>query len=119
MPKQEYAETVVSAGMRIDGELKSNGSIKIDGLVSGKVHTLQDLTVGPHAQIDADLIAVNATIAGVVNGNVTVKGAVAILETGRVVGNISCGSLAIAPGAYFSGACRMNDPKPAAAGPAT
>ncbi|HYC80128.1 MAG TPA: polymer-forming cytoskeletal protein, partial [Candidatus Binatia bacterium] len=67
------AETIVATAMRIEGDLKSNGNIRIDGIVSGKVHTSQDLTIGPSAQIDADLIANNAVIAGVVKGNVTVK----------------------------------------------
>lgn len=109
---QEHSETVVSQGMRIDGELKSNGSIRIDGLVSGKVHTSQDLTVGPNAQIDADLIAGNAIIGGIVKGNVMVKGTLIIMETGKIVGNISCAKLGIAEGAYFSGACKMTEIKP-------
>ena len=108
---QEFTETIVSASMRIEGELKSNGNVKIDGIVSGKVHTSQDLIIGPNAQIDADLIAANATIGGVVKGNVAVKGSLLLLETGKVIGNISCGTLGIREGAYFSGACRMQEPK--------
>lgn len=111
MVKPDTAETIVSQGMRIEGELKSSGSIRIDGLVSGKIHTAHDLTVGPNAQIDADLIAANATIAGVVKGNITVKGALAILGSGKVIGNLSCQSLSINDGAYFSGACKMSEPK--------
>lgn len=109
---QEFAETIVSSSMRIEGELKSQGNIKIDGIISGQVHTSQDLLIGPNAQIDADLIAINATIAGVVKGNITVKGSLVILETGKVIGNVSCASLGIREGAYFSGACKMVEPKP-------
>src|SRR6188768_418059 len=98
-----YPDTVVSAGMRIEGELKSGGNINIDGVITGKVHTSQNLDVGPNAQIDADLIANNAVIAGVVKGNVTVKNSLHILGTGKILGNISCTSLGIQDGAYFSG----------------
>lgn len=98
--------------MRIEGELKSQGSIKIDGLVNGKVHTSQDLSIGPNAQIDADLIAANAFIAGIVKGNVTAKGIVKLASTAKLVGNISCASLDISEGAYFSGVCKMAEPKP-------
>ncbi len=111
MVKSESAETIVSQGMRIEGELKSSGSIRIDGIVAGKVHTSHDLTIGPNAQIDADLIAGSATIAGVVKGNITVKGSLAILGSGKVIGNLSCQSLSISDGAYFSGACKMAEPK--------
>lgn len=107
----EYPETIVSSAMRIDGELKSGGNIRIDGVVSGKVQTAADLMIGVNAQIDADLIAANALIAGIVKGNVTVKHALQILETGKILGNIACSSLGIREGAYFSGACRMNEPK--------
>jgi len=104
-------ETIVSSSMRIEGELKASGNVQIDGKVSGKVHTTQDLMVGPNAQIDADLVANNAIIGGIVKGNVTVRGSLELLETAKLIGNISCGSLGIRSGAYFSGACRMQEPK--------
>jgi cytoskeletal protein CcmA (bactofilin family) len=104
-------ETIVSSSMRIEGELKSNGNIRIDGIVTGKVHTSQDLIIGSTAQIDADVLAANATVAGKIHGNVTVKGTLQIMETGRIVGNISCGKLGVVEGAYFSGACKMTEPR--------
>ena len=110
---EQLTETVVAASMRIEGELKSNGNVKIDGLVTCKVHTSHDLQIGPNAQIDADLVAANAIIGGVVKGNVTVKESLLLLETAKVIGNISCASLGIREGAYFSGACKMLDMKPA------
>jgi len=97
--------------MKIEGELKSNGNIRIDGFITGKVHTSQDLEVGPNAQIDADIIANNAVVLGIVKGNITVKNSLQILETGKVLGNISCTSLGIREGAYLNGACRMQEPK--------
>lgn len=108
---EQSPETIVATAMRIEGELKSNGNIRIDGIVSGKVHTTQDLMIGPSAQIDADLIAANATIAGVVKGNVTVKNALHITDTGRILGNISCGRIQIQDGALFVGNCRMQEAK--------
>jgi cytoskeletal protein CcmA (bactofilin family) len=112
MARQESnPETIVATSMRIEGELKSSGNIKIDGVVTGKVHTSQDLWIGPNAQIDADLIAANASIGGVVKGNVTVKGSLLLLETAKLIGNVNCGNIGIREGAYFSGACRMQEPK--------
>lgn len=109
--RTETPETIVAASMRIEGELKSGGNIKIDGIISGKVQTSADLIIGSNAQIDADLIASNAVIAGIVKGNVTIKNSLTILETGKIIGNISCASLGIREGAYFSGNCRMQEPK--------
>lgn len=108
---EQVPETIIATAMRIDGDLKSNGNIRIDGIVSGKVQTSQDLMVGPSAQIDADLIASNAVIAGVVKGNVTVKNSLTIAESGRILGNISCSRLEIKHGAAFIGNCRMQESK--------
>ncbi|MBX4187551.1 MAG: polymer-forming cytoskeletal protein [Candidatus Doudnabacteria bacterium] len=108
---EENPETIIATAMRVEGELKSNGNIRIDGIVSGKVHTSQDLTIGPSAQVDADLIASNAVVAGVVKGNVTIKNSLTISETGKIIGNISCTRLDIRSGALFAGNCRMQEPK--------
>ena len=78
---QIQSETIVAAGMRIEGELKSNGNIRIDGVVSGKIQAAQDILIGSDAQIDADIAAENAVIAGSIEGNVNVKGSLLILET--------------------------------------
>ena len=111
MAKNEnFPETIVGSSMRIEGELKSNGNIKIDGVISGKVHTSQELLIGPNAQIDADLLAQNAVIAGTVKGNITIKNSLLVLESAKIIGNLNCGQLAIREGAYFSGACRMVEP---------
>jgi cytoskeletal protein CcmA (bactofilin family) len=108
---EQYADTIVAQAMRIEGDLKSNGNIRVDGIVSGKIQTSQDLVIGPTAQIDADLIAGNSVIAGVVKGNVTVKGGLKIESTGRILGNISCSRLTIDDGAMFIGNCRMQEQK--------
>lgn len=113
MARNDIPETIVSAGMRIEGELKSNGNIRIDGTVAGKVQTSQDLIIGPAASIEADVLANNAFVAGKVLGNVTVKTSLTITETGKVLGNISCSRIAIQEGGFFAGNCRMNETKPA------
>ena len=110
--KQEnYPDTVVSSGMKIEGELKSSGNIMIDGVISGKVLTSQNLEIGPNAQIDADIVAGNAVVAGVIKGNLNIKNSLLVLETGKIMGNVSCTNIAIREGAYFNGACRMQEPK--------
>lgn len=111
MSKEQYPETIVGSSMRIEGELKSAGNVRIDGIVAGKVQTAGDLLVGKEASVDADLVAQNAVIAGVVKGNISVKNSLTILESGKLIGNVSCTTLGIREGAYFSGNCRMQESK--------
>lgn len=100
-------ETIVGATVKIEGDLLSEGDIKVDGLVAGKIKTNKNLFVGPTAKIEADVEAGNAVLAGIVKGDVKVKESLHIEETGKVDGNIACGRLRIADGAHFSGTCTM------------
>lgn len=102
-------ETVVGATVKIEGDLISEGDIRIDGLVTGKIKTTKNLYVGSMAKIEADVDAGNAVLAGVVKGDIKVREHLMIEETGKVDGNLTCGRLAIADGAHFSGQCSMAD----------
>ena len=109
--REEYnaaaPETIVGATVKIEGDLISEGDIRVDGLVSGKIKTSKNLYVGPTAKIEADVDAQNAILAGIVKGDVKIKESLLIQETGKVDGNIACGRLGIAEGAHFSGTCTM------------
>lgn len=109
--REEYEnaapETIVGATVKIEGDLVSEGDIKVDGLVSGKIKTSKNLYVGPMAKIEADVEAQNAILSGVVKGEIKVKEQLVVQETGKVDGNISCARLMIAEGAHFSGTCTM------------
>jgi len=111
LENESPAETIVGHSVRIEGDLVSEGDIKVDGIVSGKIKTAKSLFVGPTAKIEADVEAGTVTVAGVVHGNLKVKGVLVALQTGKIIGNIECGQLAIEEGAFFSGNCKMGQGK--------
>ncbi len=100
-------ETIVGATVKIEGDLASEGDIRVDGLVTGKIKTSKNLFVGPMAKIEADVEAGNAYLSGIVKGDVKVRENLVVEETGQIHGNIACARLAIAEGAHFSGSCTM------------
>jgi cytoskeletal protein CcmA (bactofilin family) len=102
-------ESIVGPSVKIEGDLKSNGNLRIDGSVVGKVKTAQNLMVGESAHISADVEAENATVYGVIQGNVKVTGGLSLGNTGKILGDISCGRLKVEEGAYFAGKCQMKD----------
>jgi cytoskeletal protein CcmA (bactofilin family) len=104
------SESIVGPSVKIDGDLKSQGNLRIDGTVTGKVKTTQNLYVGESANISADIEAENAVIGGVVQGNVKVTGALVLGRNGRLLGDMVCGTLQVEEGGYFAGKCQMKDP---------
>lgn len=108
MPQNDSsAETVVGPSVKIQGDLNSEGNIRIEGSVAGKVQTTQSVHVGEAAVITADVLAGNAIIAGQVQGNMKISGNLILQSTARVHGDINCAILRVEEGAQFSGKCNM------------
>jgi cytoskeletal protein CcmA (bactofilin family) len=101
------AETVVGPSVKIQGDLNSEGNIKIEGQVSGKVKTSQSVFVIPGAKIAADVLAGNAVVGGEVQGNLKISGHIILQSTAKVLGDIVCTVLRVEDGAQFSGKCVM------------
>ncbi len=95
--------TVIGKGARLEGNLISAASLRIDGAVKGQVTAEGDVIVSPEADVAADVKAKNVTIAGKYAGNVTASGTLELSSTARVEGNVSCGSLIVNQGAIFAG----------------
>lgn len=101
------AETVVGPSVKIQGDLNSEGNIRIEGSVAGKVHTTQSVHVGDKAFLQADVQAGNAIIAGEVQGNIIISESLILQSTAKINGDIACGVLRVEDGAVFSGKCKM------------
>lgn len=101
------AETVVGPSVKIQGELNSEGNIKIEGQVSGKVKTSQSVFVIPGAKIAADVLAGNAVVGGEIQGNLKISGHLILQSTAKILGDIVCAVLRVEDGAQFSGKCIM------------
>ena len=101
------AETIVGPSVKIQGDLNSEGNIRIEGSVNGKVQTTESVHVGDAALITADITAGNAIIAGHVQGNIKVGGSLILQSTARIHGDIACSVLRVEDGALFSGKCNM------------
>jgi cytoskeletal protein CcmA (bactofilin family) len=102
------AETVVGPSVKIQGDLNSEGNIKIEGQVTGKIKTSQSVFVNPGAKIVADILAGNAIVGGEVQGNLKITGHLVLQSTAKISGDITCDILRVEDGAHFTGKCAMN-----------
>ena len=92
----------------IKGELSGSEDLTLCGQMEGSV-TLPDhtLTIGPHANIQAEISAKAVVIMGAVTGNVTATERIDIRATGSVAGDIDSPRLAIADGGRLRGRVQM------------
>ena len=110
--------TVVGKGARIEGNLISAGSLRIDGQVKGKVTAEGDVTLSPQSEVDADIKATNVTVGGNFKGNILAGNKAELARGGRVEGNVTSKVLVVAEGAIFTGQSIMDGRQPGHSEPA-
>ena len=107
--------TVVGKGARIEGNLISAGSLRIDGQIKGKITAEGDVTLSPQSEVDADIKASNVTVGGTFKGNIVAGNKAELARGGRVEGNVTSKVLVVAEGASFTGQSIMDGRQPQAA----
>ncbi len=88
----------------ISGEVKGGEDLIVDGRVEGTVNLAESrLTIGPNANVSADLTAKDVLIMGHVQGNVVASGRVELRAGCSVEGDIRALRLAVEDNAVFRG----------------
>lgn len=107
-------ETVIGPHTSLQGELKSEANIRIDGTFDGAIEIDGNIMVGETAHISANIHAYNLAIAGSVRGDLTGQ-KIQVARTGRVWGDLNATSIVTEDGAFIDGKITMNG-HPAAKG---
>jgi cytoskeletal protein CcmA (bactofilin family) len=97
----ERRQSVLGASLQFTGEIKSTGSVRIEGQVTGRV-TARSLTLGRGGEIEGDVAAEIAQIDGLLEGNLQAD-TVILGPSAQVFGDITHRSLSMEPGARFEG----------------
>jgi len=95
--------TIIARGVRVEGDFTSQGDVVIEGEVNGKIAASGLLTIGAEAKLRAEVKAENATIAGTVEGPVTVSKRLELKSSADVKGDILCETIVIEGGAMLQG----------------
>ena len=96
--------SLISADLKIVGDLSSNGEIQIDGTVDGDIRT-KSLLVGETAKIQGEIIAEEVHVHGTINGQIKAR-SVNLAKTAHMIGDILHEDLAIETGAFLEGHCK-------------
>jgi cytoskeletal protein CcmA (bactofilin family) len=95
----------------VEGTLAFQGAIRLDGRLSGKIHSEGGtLIVGEKAVIDADISVGIAVVMGAVNGTIQASERIEVYPPGRIVGDIQSPIISIEEGGLFNGNCVMRGP---------
>ena len=101
--------TILGKGSEFEGKLNFEGTLRIEGVFSGEIHSDSVLVIGEGAKVSAEVNVGTIVINGEVRGNVRAKTGVEIRHPGRLLGNVEAPSLTIEKGVIFEGSCRMEN----------
>lgn len=101
-------------GTVVEGTVKSEKDIRIEGTVKGKLHCDAKLVIGPTGRIEGEVRCANAVIEGHFEGTIFVAELLNIRESASVSGEVTTSRLVVQSGATFNVTCTMAGGGPAA-----
>ena len=120
MPKDKApgSTSLLSRSVKIEGEIRGEENLHIDGRIKGAVRLNGDILIGNAGVVEAEIEAENVIIQGQVTGNVTARKQLEIQPSGKLIGDCTARSIDIKEGAVFEGRSNMirssaAPPKPA------
>jgi len=101
--------SIIGPGMLIKGDLKTRGSVRIEGTVEGTVNAGKAVVVGREGTVKGDIVTQDAVLAGTIQGTIRAKSRLEIESTCRVDGEIYAKTLKLDEGAILNGQVRMGE----------
>jgi cytoskeletal protein CcmA (bactofilin family) len=94
-------------GTVIEGDIRSESNVRIDGQFVGNINTRGRLVIGPTGKVEGTVNCENSEIEGFLKGKINVQQLLSLKASAKVEGDILTAKLSIEPGATFTGACSM------------
>ncbi len=98
---------IIGEGTEIKGDINSNGDIRIDGKIHGKIFSKAKVVIGTTGEVNGDITCCNADISGKIDGEIKVQELLFLKSTSCIEGQITTEKLVIESGAEFNGECKM------------
>mgnify|MGYP001060148659 CR=1 FL=1 len=113
-PRADSAkESLIAAGLTIEGKIEGAGHIRIAGNFKGDIHVQGNLTIDAGARVTGGVRANTVVIGGELEGNIDAASRVELLQTGVLNGDLKAGSLIVAAGSRMRGRAEFGwDEKP-------
>ena len=103
----------LGGGTVVEGTIKANNSVRVDGRIKGKLICKNTLTIGVNGEIEGDVEAKNAIVGGKTKGKIKVAEKLVLESKSVLIGDLKASKLLIDEGAVFEGTSDMGKKEPA------
>lgn len=111
-PEVSNAKTIIGKDISIEGDIRGNEHLVIDGSVKGNIEmATHNFSLGPDGMVEGEIHARNISISGRMTGNIKTPGKIEITKEADFRGDICAKSIAVENGAFFKGSVELiNEP---------
>ena len=106
---REGVISIIGPGMRVDGDCETEGTLRIEGIVHGKVVAGKAVVVGREGVVKGDIYTQDAVIGGHVTGKVIAESRLELQETSVVDGEIQARRIKLEEGGRVNGTVQTGD----------
>ncbi len=99
----EAVISIIGAGMSLDGDCETDGSLRIEGTIRGNVRAGKSVAIGKNGLVDGSIFTQDAVISGQVLGSVTAESRLELHSTSHIAGEIYTLRLQVDDGASLQG----------------
>lgn len=103
---------IIGAGTVVEGKIRSQGSVRIDGKLVGEVTASESLAVGTSGEVEGNVTAKNVTVGGKVRGIINAAEKIVFEGKSVVRADIRATRLVIDEGSIFDGKVSMTERTP-------
>ena len=101
-PLKTVETTIISAGSKLEGRIETAGTLIVDGSVTGDIKC-SSLEILQDGNLEAKVEAENVSVAGNFEGEMICNGKLTVFSKGKVMGDVSYGTLSIECGGALDG----------------
>ena len=108
MTSVNNAESVLAAGLTIEGKIEGTGNFRVVGRFKGTVKVNGELTIEPGAFVEGDISAESVMVAGDVRGQIVATSRVEFKDSGTLIGDVKANSVVVSAGSKMRGKMELS-----------
>ena len=106
-PSPEAIISIIGPGMNVVGDCETEGSIRIEGSITGSVRAGKAVVVGEGAWVKGDISTQDAVVSGKVTGTIVAASRLEVKATSQIEGDIHACRLQLEEGGVLNGTVNM------------
>lgn len=114
----ETVISIIGPGMKVVGDLETDGTVRIEGSVKGNVRAGKAVVIGKDGSVDGTVVTQDAVVSGRLKGKLTAESRLELQATSRIEGEVLARRMQLEEGAMLNGTVQMGEKRAPAAPPA-